>query len=542
MPKDELTRIMAERNSRGSRYSQRVREAQDNTATTAYNRAVDNAVRASVASHQAKANAAYARRQAQKDAAIDNARQLAPAFYTQPVFNTGQINVDPNQAYIGQYDSTLSGNNISTDEMNRRVNFYNGLGNFYNAMGSGNSMPYISQQAVLQNPNLMNSVDSGTNYGLNNAGMNFMQGASLGMLGAPVVAPLAESMSISPVTTSLKLAADVGGGIAGAKGVDAVSRAITGDDYGTMFSKKLQNYFNMSRPLPSWITDMTNPGYFLGGFGARKLYNWSPIPKYAGNTDLALNLDKASNTWNGSVGYVGSTPQNMAISTESPYIDYGYKGEYELPWRNNNTLSLSERLGIPKGERNQKIVYQNLGNATAPKSSSEHFEIRNPRFGERLGEGSEQTVFADNSDPEQVLKVYSDRGFKSIDDIRKFHQADIFKRNQLPLQERIKIEGYVNDGDLKYPVYSQKRLTPIGNNYPSALEWSVWRNEFVPKIYEVLKEIGYTVVERELTNGKLYLCDISPQNVGYDKEGNLRFFDIDVSDQPLRINRVKTST
>lgn len=56
MPKDELTRIMAERNSRGSRYSQRVREAQDNTATTAYNRAVDNAVKASVASHQALGN------------------------------------------------------------------------------------------------------------------------------------------------------------------------------------------------------------------------------------------------------------------------------------------------------------------------------------------------------------------------------------------------------------------------------------------------------------------------------------------------------
>lgn len=103
-------------------------------------------------------------------------------------------------------------------------------------------------------------------------------------------------------------------------------------------------------------------------------------------------------------------------------------------------MSYRERLGIPKDKRNQNIVYKNLGNGKFPRSREETFKVENSRFGDLIGEGSEQTVFVDNLNPDRVLKVYSDRGFKSIEDIKKFH-TNWFKRNKVPFQEKLKFEG-----------------------------------------------------------------------------------------------------
>lgn len=184
----------------------------------------------------------------------------------------------------------------------------------------------------------------------------------------------------------------------------------------------------------------------------------------------------------------------------------------------SSKISSQELSGIPKGERNQKIVYRHLGNGKFPRSREETFKVENPRFGNLIGEGSEQTVFVDNLNPDRVLKVYSDRGFKSIEDIKKFH-TNWFKRNKVPFQEKLKFEGYIQDVDNLFPVYSQNRVNPIGD-----IPYSKWEKDIMPIIKDKLKARGF---DESYYNGKIHLNDISPFNVGYDSKGNLRFFDVD---------------
>ena len=153
-------------------------------------------------------------------------------------------------------------------------------------------------------------------------------------------------------------------------------------------------------------------------------------------------------------------------------------------------MNYQKRLGIPKGERNQNVAYKNLGNGTYPRNREEIFKIENPRFGDFIGEGSEQTVF-----------------------------VNWFKRNKVPFQEKLKFEGYVQDGDNLFPVYSQNRINPIGD-----ISYFKWEKDIMPIIKKKLKEKGF---DESFYNGKIHLNDISPSNIGYDSKGNLKFFDVD---------------
>ena len=180
-------------------------------------------------------------------------------------------------------------------------------------------------------------------------------------------------------------------------------------------------------------------------------------------------------------------------------------------------LSESERLGIPKGERNQPKVYNDLGNAKYPNSRLEELTVENPRFGDMLGSGSEQTVFSDLNNPQRVLKVYSDRRFSSLDELRDFHRT-WFIRNQVPFQKKMKFEGYVQDNRRIFPVYSQERVNPIG-----LMQFERWNKEYLPKINEMLESKGF----ENNFNGKIHLNDINPTNIGYDRNGNLSFFDVE---------------
>lgn len=135
-----------------------------------------------------------------------------------------------------------------------------------------------------------------------------------------------------------------------------------------------------------------------------------------------------------------------------------------------------------------------------------------------LGEGSEQTVYADRLNPSKVLKVYSDRSFNSLDEIKKWH-PQWFKRNLVPFQEKMKYEGYLTEGNKFYPVYSQNRLTPLPD-----MTYAQWQSEFFPKIQAILKSNGFN---ESLNNGKIQLNDLYSTNIGYDSNGNIRFFDVD---------------
>ena len=141
-------------------------------------------------------------------------------------------------------------------------------------------------------------------------------------------------------------------------------------------------------------------------------------------------------------------------------------------------LSPLEKAGIPKGERNSPSPYKQIGTATEPKSQLEHIGVDNPLFGKLIGKGGQQTVFENTSNPDKVLKVVTDRKFTSIPEIRQFHK-EWMKRNRLPLQERIDFQGYLQGKDRIYPV-------------------------------------------------SLNVGDINPWNIGYNKNGTLRFFDADV--------------
>lgn len=73
-------------------------------------------------------------------------------------------------------------------------------------------------------------------------------------------------------------------------------------------------------------------------------------------------------------------------------------------------------------------------------------------FGDYIDSGGQQSVFNAANNPDKVLKVYTDRKFTSIPEIREFHKQWM-KRNRLPIQERIKFQGYLQGNGRIYPVY-----------------------------------------------------------------------------------------
>ena len=93
-----------------------------------------------------------------------------------------------------------------------------------------------------------------------------------------------------------------------------------------------------------------------------------------------------------------------------------------------------------------------------------------------MDKGSQQVVFNAANNPDKVMKVYTERKFTSVPEIKQFHK-DFFKRNRLPIQERIEYQGYLQGDGRLYPVYSQNRVNPIGD-----MPAIVWEKEFLPNI------------------------------------------------------------
>lgn len=184
-------------------------------------------------------------------------------------------------------------------------------------------------------------------------------------------------------------------------------------------------------------------------------------------------------------------------------------------------LSPLEKAGIPKGERNSPSPYKQIGTATEPKSQLEHIGVDNPLFGKLIGKGGQQTVFENTSNPDKVLKVVTDRKFTSIPEIRQFHK-EWMKRNRLPLQERIDFQGYLQGKDRIYPVYQQNKVSPLGD-----MPMVKWEREYIPQINAQMQRLGYNS-NGTYSNGTLNVGDINPWNIGYNKNGTLRFFDADV--------------
>lgn len=54
----------------------------------------------------------------------------------------------------------------------------------------------------------------------------------------------------------------------------------------------------------------------------------------------------------------------------------------------------------------------------------------------------------------------------------------------------------------------------------------LYEQKVLPKLIEQLKAKGYTQTSPDVfSNGKFKVTDLLPENMGYDSEGNLIFFD-----------------
>lgn len=174
-------------------------------------------------------------------------------------------------------------------------------------------------------------------------------------------------------------------------------------------------------------------------------------------------------------------------------------------------------------KKSRTSPYREIGKAIEPKSKSrlEHISVDSPMFGDYIDKGNQQVVFNNAANPNRVLKVLTNRQFTSVPEIKEFHKQWM-KRNRLPLQERITFEGYLQGDGRIYPVYSQNRVSTLGNI--SAREWE---KIHLPKLSEEMSKLGYSDNGGVFTNGKLTVGDVSFDNVGY-VNGNIRFIDADV--------------
>ena len=151
--------------------------------------------------------------------------------------------------------------------------------------------------------------------------------------------------------------------------------------------------------------------------------------------------------------------------------------------------------------------------------------LKGERFGEYLGGGSEQIVFQDTQNPNQVLKIQADIGVKKPVNARNFPSLMNMRlrdRNQVPFQLHAKLEGFIKIGNKYYPVHKQKYIRPL-----PAMSSSLFESSIRPRITYSLQEHGFKLnPDGRYTNGTLFLEDIKPENIGIDTDDHLRFFNV----------------
>lgn len=152
--------------------------------------------------------------------------------------------------------------------------------------------------------------------------------------------------------------------------------------------------------------------------------------------------------------------------------------------------------------------------------------ITNPThldFGRRIGVGGEQSVFSSRTNPNIVYKVRSeDRVFYTPREIDTDNNIWML-RNQNPSSLPIEYKGFFKDSKTQqlYPVYTQEKVMPIGDDSMSFENFSTFLN----KLIKDMKSKGWVYKDGKFTNGKLTTGDINPGNLGIDKNGNIKILD-----------------
>ena len=285
----------------------------------------------------------------------------------------------------------------------------------------------------------------------------------------------------------------------GPKQTIAVSHSSDTGDMQLFFPKRWDVVNEGANPHGIWYqgklgtprTDFTNPGKGTKAAKARSLFSNRPV-QVQGN----LTLEKPMIT----VGNVQNRSQLSYYSDNAGADGLVYNGVYDNGYNNNQVILSFKKVIRSNGKPFGKLTFKN-GEANVD------------GLYKKIGEGSEAVVYEYPQNQNKVLKIYTDYPMNPD------QAADIIQvpRNKVPFQEPLQFEGLTSNG---FPVFSQNKVTPLTNDQ--------WTPDLISTLQEMFKSKGYTgdIKNSVLSNEKIKLLDISPQNIGYNSNGELRMIDI----------------
>lgn len=235
------------------------------------------------------------------------------------------------------------------------------------------------------------------------------------------------------------------------------------------------------------------------------------------------------------------------IQNYDPFLKDSYKGYYTSESVPMKDVTIYERNPFT-GHYDKKITYNPENRKTPPKTSLRFYErspqqsntigtwtfpfknnmgqlshktssVTGNKFGNFIAEGSEQIVFDNPDNTAEVLKIYSDVGQSSLNDLRKFVK-EYQTRNNVPFQLPTKFVGHVSDKNgLLYPVFSQQKIKETLKK-----DLNNWNTNIIPRLNAQMKSVGFSG-NGYYTRGKREIGDIHPQNMIELSNGQFRFID-----------------
>ena len=238
----------------------------------------------------------------------------------------------------------------------------------------------------------------------------------------------------------------------------------------------------------------------------------------------------------------GTTNKPLAIQIPEEHIITNYNQVETIPQSNTSTslkfyerpstLTEVERLGIPKGERVKNIHYPLFG-----EYDTDYFLTGKSIFGENIGEGSESVVYNHAFDDNKVLKVNYGLGFNKYTNKGNLRSALNYQniRNIDNAQEPINLEGFIKVQNQYRPVFSQKKITPLNEDFIEQLEinpskWDQIIDQYIKPYYENLgfKYVGDGRFQKTINNVTYEIDDVSPYNIAITETGQIIPFDVEI--------------
>lgn len=155
-------------------------------------------------------------------------------------------------------------------------------------------------------------------------------------------------------------------------------------------------------------------------------------------------------------------------------------------------------------------------------------EVQSANIGDLLtDEGSVQDVYL-STDGKRVMKFPANLGSKTEEDLRR-RVKEYLKQNSIPNFQTVLLEGYLEGANnVKYPIFSQKKLQTLGQDFYSSNMFDKWNdiskmldNQMCLSRFKGTAETGYR-------KGRRYVGDIHPGNIGFTDKGYIRLIDANI--------------